>query len=224
MKQRKSSISDHLASLSAQYDVYPAELFQALVTAKECKHASCHNLAVECRGTIEDEAIFLLKQDGKIVSQFRVDEPTLARKDLEFASWMKDDRIRRQYAKQNPANPVSKYISDLRHGMKKVNLEAKVTEVQEPRMVHTQFGNSALLSNATIEDETGTIKLCLWDQQVNAVTTGDEIKVQNATVFTFKGEKQLRLGKIGTVTVTQSAPPKPKTKAKVTSKALTCAS
>jgi replication factor A1 len=91
-------------------------------------------------------------------------------------------------------------------------------------MVHTQFGNSALLSNATIEDETGTIKLCLWDQQVNAVTTGDEIKVQNATVFTFKGEKQLRLGKIGTVTVTQSAPPKPKTKAKVTSKALTCAS
>jgi replication factor A1 len=222
LKQRKSSISEHLASLSVQYGVYPAELFQALVAAKECKTASCHNLTVECRGTIDNEAIFLLKQDGKVVGQFRVDESTLLRKDLEFANWMEDDKIRRQIAKQNPSEPVWKYISDLRHGMKKVNLEAKVTEIQQPRMVHTQFGNSALLANATIEDETGTIKLCLWDQQVNAVAAGDEIKVENATVFTFKGEKQLRLGKAGTVTVTKSAPAK--TNAKVTSKTLAYAS
>jgi ssDNA-binding replication factor A large subunit len=68
-------------------------------------------------------------------------------------------------------------------------------------MVYTQFGNSALLANATIEDETGKIKLCLWDKQVNSIAVGDKVQVANATVATFKGEKQLRLGKTGTVTV-----------------------
>ncbi len=224
LKQKKSSISEHLASLSVQYDVYPAELFQALVTAKECKRASCHNLTVECRGTIEDQVIFLVKQEGRVVGQFRVDESTLRRKDIEFANWMEDDRIRRQIAKQTPSQPVSSFIADLRHGMKKVKLEAKVTEVQEPRMVHTQFGNSALLANATIEDETGTIKLCLWDQQVNSVAAGDAIKIENASVFTFKGQKQLRLGKTGTLTVAESIPAKAKSKTKEVSKTLAYAS
>lgn len=224
MKQKRSSISEHLASLSVQYDVYPAELFQALVTAKENKKATCHNLTVECRGTIDNEVIFLLKQDGNVVGQFRVDEATLLRKDMEFANWMEDDKIRRQIAKQNPTGPVSTLIRDLRHGMKKVNLEAKVTEMQEPRVVHTQFGNSALLANATIEDETGAIKLCLWDQQVSSVATGDAIRVENASVFTFKGEKQLRLGKTGTVAITESAPVKAKPKARVSSKPLAYAS
>lgn len=223
MKQKKSSISEHLASLSVQYDVYPAELFQALVDAKENKKATCHNLTVECRGTIDGEAIFLLKQDANVIGQFRVEESTLLRKDIEFKSWLDGDRIRRQIANKNPMGPVSTLIADLRHGMKKVNLEAKVTGIQEPRMVHTQFGNSALLSNATIEDETGSIKLCLWDTQVNSVATGDAIKVENASVFTFKGEKQLRLGKTGTLTVTESAPAKKRANPK-TSKALAYAS
>ena len=43
--------------------------------------------------------------------------------------------------------------------------------------------------------------LCLWDQQVNAVSLGDSIEVKNAHVATFKGEKQLRLGKNGSVIV-----------------------
>jgi len=43
--------------------------------------------------------------------------------------------------------------------------------------------------------------LCLWDQQVNTVHVGDSVEVKNAHVAMFKGEKQLRLGKNGTVTL-----------------------
>jgi replication factor A1 len=118
---------------------------------------------------------------------------------------MDTDKIRKQIAKQNPAEPIELRINDLRQGMKKINLDAKVVQIEEPRMVHTQFGNSALLANAIVEDESGKIKLCLWDQQVKAVSVGDAIHVNNASVSVFKGEKQLRLGKTGSVTVTEAA-------------------
>ena len=85
--------------------------------------------------------------------------------------------------------------------MKKVNVIAEVLETPEPSKVHTQFRDNALVANAVIGDETGKVMLCLWDQQVNAVSVGDHIEVRNAHVATFKGEKQLRLGKNGTITI-----------------------
>ena len=54
--------------------------------------------------------------------------------------------------------------------MKKINVIAEVLETSEPSKVHTQFRDNALVSNAWIGDETGKIMLCLWDQQVNAVS------------------------------------------------------
>ena len=201
MKHKKPSISEHLASLSVQYGVYPAELFQALINAREDKKAKCQNLTIEYRGSVGQEAIFLIKQDNNALVQFRVNEEILREKDLTFDNWMDNEKIKKQIAKQNPAEQVSLSIKDLRHGLKKVKLEAKVTHIEEPRMVHTQFGNNALLANAMIEDDTGKIRLCLWDQQVNAVSVGDTIQLSNASVATFKGEKQLRLGKNGTLIV-----------------------
>jgi replication factor A1 len=84
--------------------------------------------------------------------------------------------------------------------MKKINVIAEVLQTSEPSKVHTQFRDNALVSNAWIGDETGKVMLCLWDQQVNAVSMGDYIEVRNAHVASFKGEKQLRLGKNGTIT------------------------
>ncbi len=220
MKHKKTSISEHLASLSVQYGVYPAELFQALVTARDNKTAKIQDLTVEYRGSVDHEAIFLIKQNENVIVQFRAAEEVLRQKDISFDSWMETDKIRKQIAKMNPAEPTSTSISDLRHGMKKVNLEAKVVEIDKPRMVHTQFGSNALLANATIEDDTGKIKLCLWDQQVNAVAVGDNIQITNASVSTFKGEKQVRLGKTGTLTVAQKDATKEKAKTEVSSRSV----
>jgi len=211
MKQKKSSIGDHLASLSVQYGCYPAELFQALVAAKESGKgkAICQSLTVEYRGSVDDEAIFLIKQNGNAQVQFRVNEETLKQKDLGFDSWMETDRIRRQIARQNPSEHVSTQVGELRHGMKKVNVdEAKVLDTPQPKQVHTQFGNTIMMANVYVEDESGKIKLCLWDEQIKSVTAGDVIQIKNASVATFKGEKQLRLGKTGTITVLRNEPAK----------------
>jgi len=45
------------------------------------------------------------------------------------------------------------------------------------------------------------MKLCLWEGQINAISLGDDIEIRNAQVCLFRGEKQLRLGKNGGLTV-----------------------
>jgi len=206
MKSRKPSLEDQLAVLSAQHKLYPAELFQALVQAKENGKSACEEITIDYRGSVNNQAIFLITKDNKVVAQFRVPEETLNRKDISFDNWMDTSRVRKEIARQSPS-PSHIKIEDLRVGMKKINLFAEVLETSEPSKVHTQFRDNALVSNALIADETGKILLCLWDQQVNTISVGNRIEIKNAHVATFKGEKQLRLGKSGTVKVLEKPLP-----------------
>ncbi len=206
MKSKKPTLEDQLAFLSARHGIYPAELFEALVLARKQGKSECEDLTVEYRGSVNDEAIFLITKENNVVAQFRVVEQVLAKRDVEFGDWMETSKVRREIERQTPS-PTHQKIENLRVGMKKVNVVAEVLETSEPSKVHTQFRDSALVCNAVIGDDTGKILLCLWDEQVKAVSTGDQIEVKNAHVATFKGEKQLRLGKNGTVTVLEKPLP-----------------
>lgn len=203
MKPKKPTLEDQLAFISAQHNVYPTELFGALVRAKEEGKAAVEDLTVEYRGEVNDQVIFLITKDNKVIAQFRVSQDTLQRRDISFDSSMDTNRIRKEIAKQNPT-PSHLKIENLRVGMKKINITAEVLETSEPAKVHTQFRDNAVVSNAVIGDETGKVLLCLWDQQIGSVAVGDRIEVKNAHVAMFKGEKQLRLGKNGTITVVQT--------------------
>lgn len=83
--------------------------------------------------------------------------------------------------------------------MNHVNLKAKVLEVTQPKQVFTRYGNYASLAKAVIADGTGKINLCLWNDQIDAVSAGATVQIENARTSTFKGERQLSLGKTGTV-------------------------
>jgi replication factor A1 len=83
--------------------------------------------------------------------------------------------------------------------MNHVNLRAKVLEIPKPKLVVTRFGNHASVVNALIADETGTIRLCLWNEQINSISNGDTIQIENARASTFRGERQLSIGKSGTL-------------------------
>ena len=202
MNQRKpTAIIEYLAFLSVKHNIYLAELFQALVAAREQEKTVCQKLTILYRGNTKSQAIFLITKDGSVVAQFRVDEEFLTRKNICFESWMDTDKIRRQINRQNITPRNFTMVQDLRHGMKKVNLEAEVLETTTPSLVHTQYGNSATVTNAQIADQTGKVKLCLWNKQASSVTVGDTIQIKNASVSTYKGERQLHLGKTGTLSV-----------------------
>ena len=204
MNQKKPTILEYLAFLSIKQGVYLAELYQAIVTAREQRKTTCQKLTVEYRGSLKSEAIFLITKDSSVIAQFRVAEEVLLRKNICFEDWMDSDKIRRQMNRQTMSPNSSTMVQDMRHGMKKVNVEAKVLETPASAIVQTRYGNSAKVTNAWIADETGRIKLCLWNEQVEIVNVGDTIQIKNASVSTFKGERQLRLGKKGTISVLQN--------------------
>jgi replication factor A1 len=93
-------------------------------------------------------------------------------------------------------------IKDLRNGMKRVSIEAKVTEKSDPREVTSKFKNETFnVASAVITDETGSIKLTLWNEQIDKVNIDNIVKIENGYVTSFKGEIQLNIGKYGKLTV-----------------------
>ena len=86
--------------------------------------------------------------------------------------------------------------------MKRVEIEAKVTEKGDTREVQSKFGDQTLMvADAMIADETGTIKLTLWNEQIDQINDGDIITIENGYVTSFRGEIQLNIGKYGKLTV-----------------------
>jgi len=203
LRQKKSTLGEHIALLSVKHNIYPSEVFQALIKARNKETAICGTLEVEYRGKVKDEIIFLIKKENHAVAQFRVDEQFLLRKDNPFESWMSTDKITKKIAKQNTES-VFTAVNALRAGMKRVNVKAEVLEIPKPVQVHTQFGNTVMVVNALVQDDTGKIKLCLWEGQINSITVGENIEIKNAHVCVFRGERQLRLGKKGILSAKQS--------------------
>lgn len=205
MREKNPAIIEHLALMSVKHRVHVSDLFKSLVLARENGDAMCQGLAIEYRGSIKREAIFLVTKEYAVIGQFRVSEEFLLRKDIRFENWMGTDKIRRQINKQKTKTPLFTFVQDLRHGMKKVNLNVKVRETSLPTDICTQYGNNATITNALVADETGSVKLCLWNEQATFVRIGDTIQIRNAKVSTYKGERQLLLGKGGTLSVLNHA-------------------
>jgi replication factor A1 len=202
LNHKEPIIIEHLAFLSVKHSVCLSELYRALVSARGIGKSICGDLTVEYRGIINDHAVFLITKANKVVAQFPVAQEFLFRKNISFESWLDTDKIRKQVAKRNLAIN-STLIHNLRHGMKKVNLKAEVLETQKPQLIHTQYGNSVMLTNAWISDETGKVKLCLWGEHAYSPVVGDIVQIKHASVRTFMGERQLSLGRIGTLSILQ---------------------
>jgi replication factor A1 len=180
-----------------KYEVDPDKLFYGLISAEKEQKSACDNLSIECRGSLERKSnIFLLTNGPKVVAQFPVPKEFLLEKTNPIKNLKKNAMLRRHLAREN-AGRRSFHIGDLRIGMKQINLRAKVLEVAKPTLVFTRFGNYASVANALIEDETGTIKLCLWNEQIDTISVGNILRIENANMSMFRGEKQLRVGKKG---------------------------
>ena len=91
-------------------------------------------------------------------------------------------------------------IGELKLGMSKISLTAKVVEVSEPRSVRTRLGYQTTVATAIIEDETGRIPLTLWGRQIDEVGEGDTIEITDGYVSEFRGELQLNVPRRGKIT------------------------
>ncbi len=92
-------------------------------------------------------------------------------------------------------------IIELKPGMKRVEITARVTEKSDPREVTTRFGDTSRVATAIVQDDSGTIKLSLWNETIDQVNVNDTVKIENGYVTTFKGETQLNVGRYGRLSV-----------------------
>lgn len=96
-------------------------------------------------------------------------------------------------------------INELKAGISNVNIQAKVVKKEEPREVVSKFGKRLTVANITLEDDTGTIPMSLWGNDIDTVKVGDTIEVSNGYVSEFRGTPQLSSGKFGKIKVVEKS-------------------
>ncbi len=85
-------------------------------------------------------------------------------------------------------------VADLKPDMNGVNLVARVVSVEPSRTINTRAGLRTI-TEVTIGDETGRVKLTLWGRALaDKLKQGDSIEVKNAWTTVFKGVVQLNAG------------------------------
>lgn len=95
-------------------------------------------------------------------------------------------------------------INQLRSGMTKLDtIEGTIESISEPRTVNLKAGGQAQVADAIIKDDTGQIKLTLWDAQIKMVKAGSKVTVENGYINSFKGENSLNVGKYGKLNVVE---------------------
>ncbi len=87
-------------------------------------------------------------------------------------------------------------VKELKPRQGNVNIELEVIEVGEVREFQ-KFGNVGRVATAIAKDDTGQIKVSLWNEDVDRVKEGDKIRITNGWVSEFQGEKQLSAGRLG---------------------------
>jgi len=200
--RNKISIAEYLYFLSIKYEVDFDSLLKGLVHARENQEISCGKLLIQCRQKGRDHDVFLLTNSCKVVAQFFVPKYL-----LDDTNRIGEPRLPHLFRKVSKPDirEIPKHIEDLRCGMKRITLKARIVDVPKAALVFTRFGGYAHVSNALIADETGTIKLCLWNEKINAVSVDSVVQIENARVTRFRGENQLRLGKNGRLNVIESS-------------------
>lgn len=93
-------------------------------------------------------------------------------------------------------------ISELDINSRRINLKAKVVDIEQPRDIVTRFGQTRV-ANAVIEDETGEFTLVLWGDEIDKVMVGQQIQVENGYIREFQGKLQLNVGKYGKLSVVE---------------------
>jgi len=91
-------------------------------------------------------------------------------------------------------------IKDLTTYSRRVNLVAKLLEMGDAREVSSSSdGQLHRVAEALVGDESGTVLMTLWDENIGRFSVGDVVEVENGYAGTFRGSLRLNIGKYGTI-------------------------
>jgi len=207
-RARDIRILEYLVELATKRGINTNEFFNAIVHAWNDGKAMCRGLNIQCRVKKRDCAIFLITKDCMVVAQFPIQEYILKEtnplKGFDYVQERVKHAAKMKERKLLECHDIQ--IGNLKPGMKRISLRARVIEISKPKSVLTRFFDYVVVANATLADETGKINLALWNRRINMISINDMVQIENANVITFRGEKQLRTGRNGRLKVVEANP------------------
>ncbi len=91
-------------------------------------------------------------------------------------------------------------VRDLTPSSKQVNVHAKVMNVGEAKEVMGKYGDPRKVAEAVIGDDTATITLSLWNEQIGSIAKDDVVLIDNGYVSLVRGHMRLNVGRYGSMT------------------------
>lgn len=85
-------------------------------------------------------------------------------------------------------------------GMKSLDLDLKVLEKEDPHSFESEEGEGRV-ATAICEDDSGEVKVSLWNEDIEKIEVGDKIRIENGYSRLFKNEVYVSAGKYGELKV-----------------------
>jgi len=89
-------------------------------------------------------------------------------------------------------------ISELRANTGDINIEGEIV-MKESTRAFEKFGKSGKVSSAILKDESGEVKLSLWNDDAEKINQGDKVKVTNGWCKEWQGQLQVSTGRNGKI-------------------------
>ena len=98
-------------------------------------------------------------------------------------------------------------IETLNPGSREVNAIVKIVSITPIREVRSRRDYSThRVCDALVGDETASIYLTLWDDNIDKVNVEDTIRIENSHVKLFRGNMHLNVGRYGTLETLEEQP------------------
>jgi len=101
-------------------------------------------------------------------------------------------------------------IKDLQSNQGNIDLVLTVIEKGDARTFE-KFGKQGRVCSIKAKDDSGEIKMTLWNEDVDKVNQGDKIHLKNGWCSEYQGEKQISSGKFGEIEVLEKDDSQPET-------------
>lgn len=105
---------------------------------------------------------------------------------------------------------ISTKISDIKDGMGSINVVGKLLDISDVRTFNKKDGSKGRVGNITIGDDTGKIRITLWDDKTDKMTEllpGDAIEIINgyARANNFNQQVEIQIGNHGLIKKTETS-------------------
>lgn len=149
---------------------------------------------------------------GRIVEETEADreeiEDEVKAKEEEFAGLVSEEGaihlVARQYGVElSDQDNRDLKIENIVPGMSRIGIKAKVVRILDMNTFERDDGDEGRVQNVVLGDETGTIRVALWDEQTDLVEKIDEddnIQIENAySKEGYRDDAELRIGDSSTI-------------------------